>query len=331
MGDQSERATRPPPDGWTLTPDDQPGSGSKGRVRRPNGLGMTAPSSSRHGGDDEDSLVRRGLPLVQYLVSDVAARVPRSVHREDLVSAGMLGLAQAARAWDPERGVAFESYARTRINGAILDELRGRDWASRSVRADARRLRDAGEELTTSLGRAPSTDEVAARLGVAPDAVRRLEGDVSRASVLSYDAVFADPDGPGSPAASGESPTDHLLSRELRAVLGDAVASLPERLRKVVIEYFFDERPMQEIADELGVTESRISQMRAEALTLLRDGVNSQLAPEEVEDLGVDHGRVGRRKAAYYAAIADASTAQDRIAVDQPLPQRVAALVARSA
>lgn len=299
---------------------------------------MTASTSrARRDGDDgdrdetEDALVRRGLPLVQYLVSDVAARVPRSVHREDLVSAGMLGLAQAARSWDADRGVTFESFARTRINGAILDELRGRDWASRSVRSDARKLRDATESLTVSLRRAPRPEEVAAKLGVEPDAVRRLEGDVARASVLSYDAVFADPDTPGAPPAAGESPADHLLSRELRAVLGDAVAALPDRLRQVVIEYFFDERPMQEIADELGVTESRISQMRAEALTLLRDGVNSQLAPEEVDDLGVDHGRVGRRKAAYYAAIADASTAQDRIASDQPLKARVERLIARSA
>jgi RNA polymerase sigma factor for flagellar operon FliA len=330
MGEGPGRATRPWARGWNATPVDQPASGSKAARARPNGLGMTA-STTHRSGDDEDALVRRGLPLVQYLVSDVAARVPRSVHREDLVSAGMLGLAQAARSWDAERGVAFESFARTRINGAILDELRGRDWASRSVRADARKLRDATEALTTSLGRAPHTDEVANRLGIEPDAVRRLENDVNRAAVLSYDAVFADPDGPGSPPATAESPTDHLLSRELRAVLGDAVASLPERLRKVVIEYFFDERPMQDIADDLGVTESRISQMRAEALALLRDGVNSQLDPDEVEDLGVDHGRVGRRKAAYYAAIADASTAQDRIAADEPLPQRVAAIVARSA
>lgn len=268
---------------------------------------------------------------MHYLVADVAARVPRSVHREDLVSAGMLGLAQAARHWDADRGVTFESYARTRINGAILDELRGRDWASRSVRAEARKLRDAGEALTLSLGRAPRTEEVAAQLGVEPEAVRRIEHDVNRAAVLSYDAVFADPDGPGSPPAAGESPADHLLSRELRAVLGDAVAALPERLRKVVIEYFFEERPMQDIADDLGVTESRISQMRAEALALLRDGVNSQLDPDEVDDLGVDHGRVGRRKAAYYAAIADASTAQDRIASDQPLPRRVESIIARSA
>jgi RNA polymerase sigma factor for flagellar operon FliA len=291
---------------------------------------MTALRSQRPS-SDEDELVRRGLPLVQYLVSDVAARVPRSVHREDLVSAAMLGLAQAARSWDAERGVTFECYARTRINGAILDELRGRDWASRSVRADSRKHRAAIEELTTELGRTPTTTEVAQRMGVEVTVLERLENDVARASVLSFESVFADPDTSGSPLTPGEGPVDELLGRELKSVLGDAVAALPDRLRKVVVDYFFDERPMQDIADELGVTESRISQMRAEALALLRDGINSQLDPEQVPDLNVTHGRVGRRKAAYYAAVADTSTARDRIAAEMSVKDRVSALVARSA
>lgn len=291
--------------------------------------GMTAPRPQER--PSEDELVRRGLPLVQYLVSDVAARVPRSVHREDLVSAGMLGLAQAARSWDPDRGVSFECYARTRINGAILDELRGRDWASRSVRADARRHRAAVEALTTELGRTPTVQEVAERLGVEPEVIDRLEGDVARASVLSFESVFADPDASSAPAIPGDAPADELLGRELKAVLADAVAALPERLRKVVIEYFFDERPMQEIADDLGVTESRISQMRAEALALLRDGINSQLDPDQVPDLHVTKGRVGRRKAAYYAAVAEASTARARLAADVSVKERVAALLAESA
>jgi RNA polymerase sigma factor for flagellar operon FliA len=291
---------------------------------------MTAPQSPRQG-SHEDELVRRGLPLVQYLVSEVASRIPRSVHREDLVSAGMLGLAQAARAWDDSRGVTFECYARTRINGAILDELRGRDWASRSVRSDSRAYRSAVEQLTTDLGRPPTREEVAAKMGVEVATLHRLEDDVARASVLSYESVFADADNVPTSAATVDGPVDELLGRELRSVLGDAVGALPERLRKVVVEYFFDERPMQDIADDLGVTESRVSQMRAEALALLRDGINSQLDPQEVPDLNVTHGRVGRRKAAYYAAVAQSSTARDRIAADVPVKERVAGLVARSA
>jgi RNA polymerase sigma factor for flagellar operon FliA len=167
---------------------------------------------------------------------------------------------------------------------------------------------------------------VAERLGVPVDAVRRLTGDLARASVLSFESVFVDPD-VTMPAACTLAPADELLARELKSVLGDAICALPERLRKVVVEYFFDERPMQEIADELGVTESRVSQMRAEALALLRDGINSQLDPDQVPDLGISHGRVGRRKAAYYAAVADAASARDRITADVPVEHRVGARV----
>ena len=267
---------------------------------------------------------------MQHVVSEIVARVPRSVPRDDLVSAGMLGLTQAARGWDSSRGVSFEGYARIRINGAVLDELRDRDWASRSVRAEARRVHEATEELTATLGRAPSSREIAEHLGVRVDVIDRLSDDLARATVLSYEEVCADPHSPAVGNSVDDCPAEALVARELRSVLGDAVASLPERLRKVVIDYFFEERPMLEIANDLGVTESRVSQMRAEALALLRDGVNSQLDPEEV-DHDERGGRVGRRKAAYYAAIAGTSTAQDRFAADVPLPQRVAGITARSA
>src|SRR5215207_4122746 len=103
----------------------------------------------------EDKLVREHLPLVHYAVSEMAAKIPRHVSRDDLVSAGMAGLAQAARSFDPARGINFDRYASTRIRGALLDELRGRDWASRSVRARARGLQAANEELVSRLGRTP--------------------------------------------------------------------------------------------------------------------------------------------------------------------------------
>ena len=137
----------------------------------------------------EDQLVREHLPLVQYVVSEVAHRVPNHVSRSDLVSAGMLGLAQAARSFDPERGIAFDRFASTRIRGALLDELRGRDWASRSVRSRARGLQAAQEELTNRLGRPPSPEEVAQSLGIAPETVHKLVDDVHRATVLNYDSL----------------------------------------------------------------------------------------------------------------------------------------------
>src|SRR5436190_10620688 len=113
----------------------------------------------------EEQLVREHLPLVHYAVSEMAAKVPRHVSRDDLVSAGMAGLAQAARSFDPTRGIAFDRYASTRIRGALLDELGDRDWASRSVRAKARKVATATDELTAKLARVPNNDQVAAHLG----------------------------------------------------------------------------------------------------------------------------------------------------------------------
>ena len=197
----------------------------------------------------EEQLVRQHLPLVQYVVSEVAHRVPNHVSRSDLVSAGMLGLAQAARSFDPERGIAFDRFASTRIRGALLDELRGRDWASRSVRSRARRLHAAQEELTNRLGRAPGPEEVARALGVPPETVHKLVDDVHRATVLNYDSLVVEGDAESFIASDDDGPEDALLDRERKAYLMDAVGALPERLRLVVIGYFFEERSMQDLAD----------------------------------------------------------------------------------
>ena len=266
----------------------------------------------------EEQLVREHLPLVQYVVSEVAHRVPNHVSRSDLVSAGMLGLAQAARSFDPDRGIAFDRFASTRIRGALLDELRGRDWASRSVRARARGLHAAQEELTNRLGRAPSPEELARVLGVPADTVHKLVDDVHRATVLNYDSLVVEGDAESFIASTDDGPEDTLLDRERKAYLMDAVEALPERLRLVVYGYFFEERSMQDLADELGVSESRISQLRAEALLLLRDGVNSQLDPASVPAEPRPNGRVARRKASYYAAVASGSDYRTRL-TDRPV------------
>jgi RNA polymerase sigma factor for flagellar operon FliA len=262
----------------------------------------------------EDELVRDHLTLVHYVVSDMAARIPRHVSRDDLESAAMAGLAQAARSFDPERGIAFERYAATRIRGALLDELRGRDWASRSVRGKARKLSAASEELTNRLGRIPSIEEIADHLGVEKQAVQSVTDDVHRAVVLNYDSVLADGDGEHIMPSDLSSPDVLILEQERRSYLIDAVVALPERLRRVVVGYFFEERPMHELADELGVSESRISQMRAEALSLLKDGMNAQLEPDAVPD-DRRSPRVARRKAAYYAAIAANSDYRSRVTI----------------
>ena len=260
----------------------------------------------------EEELVRRHLPLVQYIVAEVANRVPRHVTRSDLASAGMVGLAQAARSYDASRGIPFDRYAGQRIRGALLDELRSRDWASRTVRAKARTVSAATDQLTSSLGRTPTTGEVASRTGMEVAAVDGLAEDIHRATVLNYDSLVSSGDGEAVLPSDAETPETVLMERERTAYLIDAVAALPERLRRVIVGYFFEELPMLALAEELGVSESRISQMRAEALALMKDGMNSQLEPDLVVEQRKD-GRVAKRKAAYYATISDRSDFRSRL------------------
>lgn len=260
----------------------------------------------------EEELVRDHLVLVRRAVSELSAKMPRHAPRDDLVSAGMIGLAQAARNFDGSRGVPFHRYAATRIKGALLDELRTYDWASRPVRAKARKMDAASDRLTANLGRAPSTSEVAQALGVEQTTVEGLQQDLHRAVVLNYDSMFANGDGDSVLLAGPEDPEQELLDRERYAYLVDAVRALPARLQTVVIGYFFEDRSMHGIGAELGVSESRVSQLRAEALDLLREGMNSQLEPSTTPDVAPS-GRVARRKAAYFNAIAASSTSRERL------------------
>ena len=273
----------------------------------------------------EDDLVRANLGQAQQAVNELARRLPSYVNRDDLSSAAMLGLAQAARSWDPDQGASFERHAATRIRGALLDELRDSDWASRSVRSRARRLQQAGEELTGRLGRTPTQAELAAELGTDTGAVHKLVGDVHRATVLNYESIVADGEADDLLPSADRAPDHVLVDRERRAYLSDAVLALPERLRAVVIGYFYEERPMLEIAAELGVTESRVSQLRAEALILLRDGLNAHLDPDTLPAEPRTGDRLARRRAAYHAAIAACSDFRARLdAAPRPLLERAA-------
>jgi len=282
-------------------------------------------------GMSDDELVRDNLPLVGYLVAEVAAKLPGHVSRDDLTSAGMMALAQAARGFDAERGVPFARFATVRIRGAIIDELRSHDWASRSVRIKARQRAAAEEELAATLGRHPTQTELAAHLGISSDELASVEEDVHRSVVLSLQGFSDAGTLEGMLPHQDPGPEQVLLNRERTSYLVDAVAALPERLRVVVEGYFFNERPMAEIAAELGVTESRISQMRAEALALLKDGMTAMLAPEELPSESRPDGCVARRKAAYYATIAASSDFRARISAGQSPSARAARRVTGAA
>jgi RNA polymerase sigma factor for flagellar operon FliA len=245
-------------------------------------------------------------------VRELLNRVPAHVNRDDLVSAGMIALVTAAKSYDPARGIPFGRFASARIKGALLDELRGLDWASRSVRTRARRLDSVQQELTAALGRTPNTIELAQALGVSVDEVDAVAEDVQRAVVLSLQG-FAAGSAEDAVAERGPGPEEQLVHRERLGYLKDAVAALPERLRKVVTGYYLQERPMAELATELRVSESRISQLGAEALTLLRDGLNAQLDPDLVGTQRRPDGCIARRRQAYYAEIATRGDLHSRL------------------
>jgi RNA polymerase sigma factor for flagellar operon FliA len=264
---------------------------------------------------ERHALVEKNLPLVGYITSEVIGRLPSHVSRDDLTSAGLMALFQASRAYDPTTGVPFNRYANTRIRGAILDDLRGADWASRGVRSRQRKLSQTEDKLTTELGRTPSSSELAATLGVSEKELAETRDEAQRSMVLSMQGFTAD----------GASLDDHLpthnpgpeqelLHRERIGYLRSAIACLPERLKHVIEGYFIQERPMAELAEELEVSESRISQMRAEALVLLRDGMNTHLSPEMVAKAG-GSGAAVKRKESYYAAVGAQSDFRSRLAL----------------
>jgi RNA polymerase sigma factor FliA len=259
-----------------------------------------------------EDTVRKHMPLVGHLVREMLARVPTHISRDDLLSAGYAALVAAARSFDDQRGVPFPRFAAARIRGALLDELRGLDWASRSVRQKARRTDGARQSLTAELGRTPTVAEVADRLGCRVEDIESADDDVHRAVLFSLQG-FATATVDDLVTEPGAGPEELLLRRERLGYLRDAVEALPERLRAVVVGYFFEERSMADIAAELGVTDSRVSQLRSEALGLLRDGLNAHLDPALAAKPARD-GCVARRRAAYYDRIQQRGTLQSRLA-----------------
>jgi RNA polymerase sigma factor for flagellar operon FliA len=221
---------------------------------------------------DVDALVTTHLPLAQFAVNAVASRIslPGHVSRDDLLSCASVALVEVARRFDPDAGATFATYALPRLQGAVLDELRSGDWASRSVRAAARRTDAAADALTVRLGRPPTREELAESLGVPRSELDTLQIDVHRAVMVSIDAE-RDDDGGGSLDLpdTGDSPERALLRGERVRHLHEAIRALPDRLDEVVERNFFGDESLTDIADSLGVTLSRVSQMRARALTLL--------------------------------------------------------------
>lgn len=270
-----------------------------------------------------NALVESHLALVGYSVNEVLARVPSHVCRGDLMSAGAMALVRAARSFDDTKGVPFARYASVRIRGALVDELRSMDWVSRGVRRRARAASEAADALTSRLGRTPTKEEIARAMGVSVDEVHSAQAD-AHTRVLSMDAC----EGAVGAAIVDSSigPLDALVSAERIEYLRAGIACLPDKLAYVVEQLFFHDRPVVELAEEMGLTRSRISQLRSEALGLLKEGLQSNLDADAVPDVDPKQGVVERRRQAYSAAIA-ARTAQARAGAALAPSVKVLALV----
>ncbi|QGG94664.1 sigma-70 family RNA polymerase sigma factor [Actinomarinicola tropica] len=250
-------------------------------------------------------LVDSHLPLVEHLVLRVSANFPRHVDRSELIAAGSLGLVEAAMRYDGDRGVPFGRYAARRIRGAVLDAVRAADWAPRSTRQLARQADAATQAFAARTGRTPTDEELADELGIEAAELAEMRGRVHRGVVQSLEPRAGQDEGANpldrlfDRSASGAD--EHLEQEELRGYLRSALEHLPERHRIVVVGHYFEQRSFDELADFLGVTPSRVSQLRADAVEMIKDGIEAQYRPK---DDAKPVGRVAIRQARFAAEIA---------------------------
>ncbi len=225
-----------------------------------------------------NELIVKYAPLVKNIAERMAMRLPPHVDRDDLISAGTMGLISAVERFDENRNVPFEIYARHRVRGAILDDLRSRDILSRSSRNKDTRLESAFRQLRNELGREPEEEEVAEFMGLSMDDYYALLDDVRGVSLLSSDDL--PPDYTERYALSEvlekidkDNPFDLLKKKEVKGVLKEAIESLPEKEGIVLSLYYYEELTLKEIGLTLGLTESRICQIHARAMIRLRNAL----------------------------------------------------------
>lgn len=240
------------------------------------------PTPARVSRETRDEIVLAHMSLVKAIAYRVHQNLPVHVDLHDLEHAGILGLLDAAARYRPDANVAFHNYAKHRIKGAILDSLRQLDWASRDMRKRQKQVDATAHLLTLQLHRAPTDQEMAERLDVSVDRWRQISLELRSAgpAVTTRD----DRQSPMDVAEHGGLRPDSLCAQsELRGVLRDAASDLPERYRQVVSLYYDGDKTMKEIACEMGINESRVSQIHKAALermaaTLQTAGIHSTAA-----------------------------------------------------
>ena len=222
--------------------------------------------------DLRDSLIVHYSPLVKYVAGRVAVGLPQNVDQADLVSYGIFGLIDAIEKFDLGRGYKFETYAISRIKGAIIDELRSIDWVPRSVRSKARSLEKAYSKLESQLHRTPTDAELAEEMGISDQQLQTTFSQISFIGLVALDEMLGGDRGGDSMtlgdtiADAGEGPVAAYEVEEMRQILAQAINDMPEREKIVLTLYYYEGLTLAEIGDVLGVTESRVCQIHTNSV-----------------------------------------------------------------
>jgi len=216
-------------------------------------------------------------PLIKYIASRIAIRLPPHIDLNDLINAGVIGLIDAIEKFDASKQIKFKTYAEFRIRGAILDELRSMDWVPRSVRQKARKVEDTYAKLEYALGRPASDEEVAREMKIDIESFHRLISETASVSLLSLDDLGEDDSDMSKRNLleyilqdEKDWPSHRLRYAEIREMVAKAIMTLPEKERMVISLYYYDELTMKEIGHVLKFTESRVSQIHTKAILRLR-------------------------------------------------------------
>jgi len=239
--------------------------------------------------EQKNELIKQYAPLIKFIAQKIAVRLPPNIHIDDLMSAGSIGLMDAIDKWDPTRDNKFKTYAEFRIRGAILDELRSQDWVPRSVRDKSKALDRTIAALESDLGRSPTDEEISEKLNIPMEEFHGLVNQVRPVSLLSIDdqPTFSDSDKKSIAnlleGAKSNSPFNQLNVKVIKDVVARAIEELPERQRLVLSLYYFEDLNLKEIGQVLRVTESRVSQLHAQAVVRLRAKLTISIEAGELE------------------------------------------------
>jgi RNA polymerase sigma factor for flagellar operon FliA len=214
-------------------------------------------------------------PLVKRIAYHLMSRLPPNVQQDDLIQAGLIGLLEALRNYDASQGASFQTYARIRIRGAMLDEIRKNDWAPRSVHRKARMVAEVVREIEHKTGRDARDHEIAEALQVSLEEYHQLLQEASGHRVFSYDELEMETHG-GVPGLveKDKGPLEGLQTEDFKRSLAEAIAGLPERERMVMSLYYDEELNLREIGAVIGVSESRVCQIHSQAVIRLQSRMN---------------------------------------------------------